>query len=91
MFAEAIVTPIQLEHFHLVVASSGNRTVLDASVLGLTQGNLNYLLRNHVYRSESKVFLEKFTPIVRDDYQGRLEIIRTLGRDSTVINSIPIR
>ena len=91
MFAEEIETPIQLEHFHLVVTSSVKRIVLDPSLAGLTQGNLNYLLRNYVYRNESQIFLEKFSPNIRDDYQGRLEIVRTLGRDSTVIDSIPIR
>lgn len=90
MFAEPIKTSIQTENFLLSGVNLEGDTINELSAeSGIHKSNMDYLLRNYYYRSESTLFLEKITTILPSEQFKAIFIVRIVEKDSSIVASLP--
>ena len=59
MYAEPIKEDFQTERFQITIYEAGKMQVYDPSFDGTDASVLHYLARNHYYRDQSELFLQK--------------------------------
>ena len=86
MFAEPIRHEIQLEQFQVVEIFGAQRVKWDPIKLGIHRSTFDYLARNHYYRDEAHLFLEKIGQhLSTQDKKPRLELVRIVKTDTLVV------
>lgn len=86
MFAEPIRYENQLEQFQVLKVSDTKKSLLDPMELGIHQSTFDYLARNHFYREEAPLFLEKIRlRMAKSQEPQHLELIRIIQTDTLVV------
>jgi uncharacterized protein YprB with RNaseH-like and TPR domain len=92
MFAEPIKYKIQEEQFFLKFYNKEDQLLyFDTEEIGLYKSKVDYLLRNHYYRKEADLFLEKIKPTLAS-VPGvyKAEFLRSIDNDTTTIATLQI-
>lgn len=62
MFAEPIKEDFQTERFEVWIYERGQKHLYDPKLDGTDESVLHYLARNHYYRNQTELFLQKLGP-----------------------------